>query len=1126
MIYLALKTITLATVIILVSTIEYSQLPLSKLGPSARKFSSLAFNTQNNTLFLFGGEGDIYHDDLWTYTIEDRKWEYLNVFSDTPGMNYLGKRYQAGIFFRKKNSQLCVYGGKDDKKIYSDILCYHLETMSWEHQKTLNAPGLLYEFAFCYYEDSGSDFFAIAGFSIFTSEIEVNILDIENWIWTKVEWDIDKFMPKEKFDLTQTQILMTYVNGTLIIPVFSHKITSQFVMVLDLSMMVIRKVSSIIPNYLSALPNSLSLTYINNTFIIIFDSNLILHSTFSYIEFIWHSSTTSFQTNEKASVLCYENNCFSFGGIKDNTIINSLEQWYINDPYNITINILYDNYLTPKPRISHAMNTIHGDIIMFGGRDKSNFYNDLWKYNVRKGLWNAMRYEGIPPTARADFGSDVEGDAFFVWGGEDENGFKNDIFVYNGYNDMWNFIESRSVVMPSKRKNACIIAAMPVMYIFGGVDDNGLCEDLWSFHFNNLSYVKIKDIDPIEKPRCFFKNNDFTILGGNTITYFSLKVLKKITSTVNIPIDSTIIQMNNFYAFIGGLGFSQGSYSPLLQTYGLNEDFTLKLPEPLHNSASVYYNKSLYIFSGQGYTPSFYPIPSLSPIPRFAKLDLHDLCINKSCSVSCGKSFNSQDYNCIICPEGTFWNYQGTVKCEPCSAGFFNPFQGGTSILQCYPCPEGTFSNKPGAKMCKMCSPEDYCPIASINPIKNTHSPRQQTMESEKIVFENQYRPYPFWPLTYAIFIGLIIVGLICICVPKMRDKIRKIDIFSQYHNCKEGEYIKITKNILGAIATLLYIACAVFVAGIISSCFILNNEEEIKSLIPTELLMGQQSKINFKFQIFLNDFRGVCEKLFNEYDNYHDKNIDYEKPIKNVCDQNFDITIQGISKTKDEMKCFNINQRTCHIIYECKGCQISKDASIKIDINERLVYVTGISVNFTFYSDNEDENTQVYSEINASKGKILIGPEPSEFILTMIPSYYYSETNNDAGYKGYYVSQDVQTKPGSQNTIENMPFNFHVGLKISLSKIDNALVSHIRYRHSRIMILSLLIGTLAGLFNLFGSSLSYFELWRLLKNKNITQTRDFDHIRSQNEALSEMQFHELVADNSGRNEENVSPSK
>lgn len=173
MISRALKIITLASVIILASTIEYSHIPLSKLGPSARKFSSLALNSQNNTLYLFGGEGNTQHDDLWFYSLEAREWEYLNAFSGTPGMNYIGKRYQAGIFFRNRNSELCIYGGKDDKKIYSDVFCYCLATMSWEYQKTLNPPGLLYKFAYCYYEDSGAEFFAISGFSIFTSELDL-----------------------------------------------------------------------------------------------------------------------------------------------------------------------------------------------------------------------------------------------------------------------------------------------------------------------------------------------------------------------------------------------------------------------------------------------------------------------------------------------------------------------------------------------------------------------------------------------------------------------------------------------------------------------------------------------------------------------------------------------------------------------------------------------------------------------------------------------------------------------------------------------------------------------------------------------------------------------------------------
>lgn len=73
--------------LLLISALELLHIPSSKIGPSPRRLSSLAYNDHNRTLYLYGGENSVNYDDLWSYSLDSENWENLNTFSITPGIH-------------------------------------------------------------------------------------------------------------------------------------------------------------------------------------------------------------------------------------------------------------------------------------------------------------------------------------------------------------------------------------------------------------------------------------------------------------------------------------------------------------------------------------------------------------------------------------------------------------------------------------------------------------------------------------------------------------------------------------------------------------------------------------------------------------------------------------------------------------------------------------------------------------------------------------------------------------------------------------------------------------------------------------------------------------------------------
>ncbi len=67
----------------LAQDLTYTRLPAGELVPSARVDGTLAYDSADR-LYLFGGQADAPLNDLWTYSLAQRRWQRLSPTGDLP----------------------------------------------------------------------------------------------------------------------------------------------------------------------------------------------------------------------------------------------------------------------------------------------------------------------------------------------------------------------------------------------------------------------------------------------------------------------------------------------------------------------------------------------------------------------------------------------------------------------------------------------------------------------------------------------------------------------------------------------------------------------------------------------------------------------------------------------------------------------------------------------------------------------------------------------------------------------------------------------------------------------------------------------------------------------------------
>ncbi|KAK2068231.1 hypothetical protein P8C59_002884 [Phyllachora maydis] len=130
----------------------------------------------------------------------------------------------------------------------------------------------------------------------------------------------------------------------------------------------------------------------------------------------------------------------------------------------------------PKARGYHTANMVGSKLIIFGGSDGGECFNDVWVYDVETHVWKSVN---IPVTfRRLSHTATIVGSYLFVIGGHDGNEYSNDVLLLNLVTMAW---DKRKVygLPPSGRGYHGTVLYDSRLMMIGGFDGGEVFGDVW-----------------------------------------------------------------------------------------------------------------------------------------------------------------------------------------------------------------------------------------------------------------------------------------------------------------------------------------------------------------------------------------------------------------------------------------------------------------------------------------------------------------------------------------------------------------------------------------------------------------------------------------------------------------------
>ena len=162
----------------------------------------------------------------------------------------------------------------------------------------------------------------------------------------------------------------------------------------------------------------------------------------------------------------------------------------------------------PAPRgyASAVLDTKDGRMIVFGGRDGSGDYNDIWAFDLTSNTWTDLTPStGPAPAARRTPGSiyDPTGHRMITWSGQAPGVFFNDVWAFDLSTHTWSESSTPAGGPPNVRYGVAVTFD-PVagdLVTFAGFTNLGRFDDVWRFNGSANTWT---DASPVSGPlkRC------------------------------------------------------------------------------------------------------------------------------------------------------------------------------------------------------------------------------------------------------------------------------------------------------------------------------------------------------------------------------------------------------------------------------------------------------------------------------------------------------------------------------------------------------------------------------------------------------------------------------------------------
>jgi len=145
-----------------------------------------------------------------------------------------------------------------------------------------------------------------------------------------------------------------------------------------------------------------------------------------------------------------------------------------------------------------AYDSARGKVVLFGGDSYSNYsyvsHQDIWEWDGVTGTWTDVTPSGVKPSARSGHSMvyDSARDKVVLFGGEDYGNSFNDIWEWDGANSTWTDVTPEGD-KPSARSGHAMVydSGRGKVVLFGGEDDDNSLNDIWEWDGANSTWTDV-----------------------------------------------------------------------------------------------------------------------------------------------------------------------------------------------------------------------------------------------------------------------------------------------------------------------------------------------------------------------------------------------------------------------------------------------------------------------------------------------------------------------------------------------------------------------------------------------------------------------------------------------------------
>uniref|UniRef100_A0A7M5V676 BTB domain-containing protein n=1 Tax=Clytia hemisphaerica TaxID=252671 RepID=A0A7M5V676_9CNID len=229
------------------------------------------------------------------------------------------------------------------------------------------------------------------------------------------------------------------------------------------------------------------------------------------------------------SAVVYANSMFVFGGYTGDIYSNSnlrnkndLFEYRFNTGQWIEWQV---NGKKPVARSAHGAVVYKSSVWIFAGYDGNARLNDMWMVGLTDPVpfWTEVTQLGKRPPTCCNFPVAVARDSMYVFSGQSGAKITNDLFLFNFPERKWTRIVTEHLLKgthppPSRRYGHTMVAHDTHVYVFGGVADNNLPNDLFWYDLDTKTWDVITTTGDIPSGRLFHHadiiDNKMYIFGG------------------------------------------------------------------------------------------------------------------------------------------------------------------------------------------------------------------------------------------------------------------------------------------------------------------------------------------------------------------------------------------------------------------------------------------------------------------------------------------------------------------------------------------------------------------------------------------------------------------------------------